>query len=70
MSSLVRLLLIHHLYGIIFSKRGVSAVDTNVVPLRFRRRFVVLLVRICCLNALARETLPLPVLLNRFAAPR
>ena len=59
-----------YLYGSIRSSRGTSASLTIVVPRRSRRRFVVLLVKICCLNALLRTIFPVPVFLNRFAAPR
>src|SRR6266568_3119976 len=47
-----------------------SASDTVVVPLSARLRFVVLLLRRCCLNALLRRNLPPLVRLKRLAAPR
>jgi len=50
--------------------RGVSTAETVVVPRRFRFRFVLLLVSMCCLNALLRTIFPEAVRLNRFAAPR
>ena len=47
-----------------------SAAETVVVPRSFRFRFVLLLVSMCCLNALLRTIFPEAVRLNRFAAPR
>src|SRR6266568_4740995 len=47
-----------------------SASDSVVVPLSARLRFVVLLLRRCCLNALLRRNLPPLVRLKRLAAPR
>jgi len=47
-----------------------SADETVVVPRSFRFRFVLLLVSMCCLNALLRTIFPEAVRLNRFAAPR
>src|SRR4249919_1294021 len=49
---------------------GTSTAATVVVPLRPRLRFLVLLVRMCWLNALPRRNLPFLVRLKRFAAPR
>ena len=59
-----------HLYGSILASFAVSASDTVVVPLRPRFRLVVLLLRMCCLNALPRKNLPPFVRLKRLAAPR
>ena len=41
-----------------------------MLPRAWRFDFVVLLVRMWRLNAAPRTTLPVPVFLNRFAAPR
>src|ERR1700722_10685331 len=49
---------------------GTSTAATVVVPLSPRLRFLVLLVRMCCLNALPRRNLPFLVRLKRLAAPR
>src|SRR5881397_921734 len=49
---------------------GASTSATTTVPLSFRFRLVVLLLRMCCLNALLRRNFPRLVRLNRFAAPR
>ena len=57
-------------YGPFRAIFGVSAFDTVVVPLRPRFRFLVLLVRMCWLNALPRLNFPFLVRLKRFAAPR
>src|SRR5438094_9578432 len=47
-----------------------STSATVVVPRSPRLRFVVLLLRMCCLNALPRRNFPFLVRLKRFAAPR
>src|SRR5215469_15395721 len=47
-----------------------STSATVVVPRSLRLRAVVLLLRMCCLNALLRRNLPRLVRLKRFAAPR
>src|ERR1043166_6178633 len=47
-----------------------STSATVVVPFSPRLRFLVLLVRMCCLNAAPRRNLSFLVRLNRFAAPR
>src|SRR6185295_12579198 len=47
-----------------------STSATRIVPLSLRFRFLVLLVRMCCLNAAPRRNLPFFVRLKRFAAPR
>src|SRR5947208_12638200 len=47
-----------------------STSATVVVPFKRRFRFLVLLLRMCCLNALPRRNLPLFVRLKRLAAPR
>ncbi len=49
---------------------GVSTLATVVVPRSPRFRFVLLLLRMCCLNALPRRNFPVLVRLKRFAAPR
>ena len=49
---------------------GASTSATVVVPRSERLRFVVLLLRMCCLNALPRRNFPLFVRLKRLAAPR
>src|SRR5262249_7662215 len=49
---------------------GASTSATVVVPRSLRFRVVVLLLRMCCLNALLRRNLPLLVRLKRLAAPR
>src|SRR4029079_2405383 len=59
-----------HLYGSIRASFGASTSATVVVPLRARFRFVVLLLRMCCLNALLRKNFPPLVRLKRLAAPR
>src|SRR5262252_6085183 len=59
-----------HLYGSIRASLAASTSATVVVPLSARFRFVVLLLRMCCLNALLRRNLPLFVRLKRLAAPR
>src|SRR5206468_12928008 len=59
-----------HLYGSIRASLVESASDTVVVPRSPRFRFVVLLLRMCCLNALPRRNFPRFVRLKRFAAPR
>src|SRR5262249_61854568 len=59
-----------YLYGSILASFGASTSATTVVPLSFRFRVVVLLLRMCCLNALLRRNFPRLVRLNRFAAPR
>lgn len=60
----------YRLYGSIRMTRGTSEASTQAVCRRPRFRLVVLLVRMCCLDALLRTTLPVEVLVNRFAAPR
>src|SRR5262245_5115229 len=47
-----------------------STSATVVVPLSARFRLVLLLLRMCCLNALLRRNLPRLVRLKRLAAPR
>src|SRR5436190_7889534 len=47
-----------------------STSATVVVPRSPRLRFVVLLLRMCCLNAFPRRNFPFLVRLKRFAAPR
>src|SRR5690349_16223101 len=47
-----------------------STSATVVVPLSARFRLVVLLLRMCCLNALLRRNFPRLVRLKRLAAPR
>src|SRR5438876_8891728 len=47
-----------------------STSATVVVPFKRRFRFLVLLLRMCCLNALPRRNLPFFVRLKRLAAPR
>src|SRR6266853_4361932 len=59
-----------HLYGSILASFGVSTAATTVVPRSARLRLVVLLFRMCCLNALLRKNFPLLVRLKRLAAPR
>src|SRR4029077_16789185 len=59
-----------HLYGSIRASFGVSTAATVVVPRRARLRLVVLLLRMCCLNALLRRNFPFFVRLKRLAAPR
>ena len=54
----------------ILASFGASASSTVVVPRSPRFRLVVLLLRMCCLNAFERRNFPLFVLLKRFAAPR
>src|SRR4029077_15410715 len=49
---------------------GASTSATVVVPRSPRLRFVVLLLRMCCLNACPRRNFPFFVRLKRFAAPR
>ena len=51
---------------------GVSTASnaTATVVARPRFRFLVLLLRMCCLNALPRRNFPFLVRLKRFAAPR
>src|SRR5215471_11498482 len=49
---------------------GTSTAATVVVPFSPRFRFLVLLVRMCWLNALPRRNLPFLVRLKRLAAPR
>src|SRR6185503_20616377 len=59
-----------YLYGSMRASLGASTSATVVVPFRPRFRFLVLLLRMCCLKALPRRNLPFLVRLNRFAAPR
>src|SRR2546421_10230821 len=49
---------------------GASTSATATVPLSVRFRLRVLLLRMCCLNALLRRNFPLFVRLKRLAAPR
>src|SRR4030095_8050683 len=63
-------LLDFHLYGSIRASFGVSTAATVVVPRSARLRLVVLLLRMCCLNALLRRNFPVFVRLKRLAAPR
>ena len=69
-SALCSLPLRIHLYGSILASFAASASATVVVPRSARFRFVVLLLRMCCLNALLRRNFPVFVRLKRFAAPR
>src|SRR5215212_8611375 len=59
-----------HLYGSIRASFAASTSATVVVPRSPRLRFVVLLLRMCCLKALPRRNFPFFVRLNRLAAPR
>src|SRR5262249_55108968 len=59
-----------YLYGSMRASFGTSTSATVVVPLSARFRLVVLLLRMCCLNALLRRNFPLLVRLKRLAAPR
>src|SRR5258705_12429988 len=59
-----------YLYGRILASFGVSTAAPVVVPRSPRFRFVVLLLRMCCLKALPRRNFPFFVRLNRLAAPR
>src|SRR5258705_15382 len=59
-----------YLYGSILASFGVSTSATVVVPRSPRFRFVVLLLRMCCLKALPRRNFPFFVRLKRLAAPR
>src|SRR6185369_1414428 len=59
-----------HLYGSIRCSLGSSPSATCLVPRLWRLVFVVLLVRMWRLKALARTILPVPVFLKRLAAPR
>src|SRR5207249_8430445 len=68
--SILRLPACDYLYGSILASLAASASSTTVVPRRPRFRFVVLLLRMCCLNALLRRNLPRFVRLKRLAAPR
>ena len=52
----------------IFFMRGMSAVETNPGRSRFFFRECAFLVRMCCLYAFLRCTLPVPVILKRFFA--
>src|SRR5690606_13113535 len=56
-------------YGSMCSSLAWSCAATTVIPRRPRFRLVVLLVRMCRLNALLRMNFPEAVRLNRFAAP-
>src|SRR5262249_27673732 len=58
------------LYGSIRASLAASPSATVVVPRSRRFRLRVLLLRMCCLNALPRRNFPFLVRLNRFAAPR
>ena len=59
-----------YLYGSILASLRASASWTVVKPRSLRFRFLDLLLRMCCLNALLRRNFPLFVRLKRFAAPR
>src|SRR5207253_646519 len=59
-----------HLYGSIRASFGASTSATVVVPRSPRLRLVVLLLRMCCLNAFPRRNFPFFVRLKRLAAPR
>ena len=59
-----------YLYGSIRCSFGASCSDTSRVPRICRFDFVVLLVRMWRLNALALTIFPVPVFLKRLAAPR
>src|SRR5436190_15221637 len=67
---MVQMSVIRHLYGSMRASFGVSTAATVVVPRSPRLRLVVLLLRMCCLNALPRRNFPFFVRLKRFAAPR
>src|SRR5262245_46163546 len=57
-------------FGSICCSRRASADETSAGWRSRRFRFDDFLVRMCCLFALRRTSLPVPVFLKRFAAPR
>ena len=63
-------LLVRQPYGNKRETRRVSLGEIKAAFLRLRLRLVVLLVRMCCFSDFLRTILPLPVNLNRLAAPR
>src|SRR6266581_2567764 len=69
-SELINLRFRVYLYGNILAIFGVSTAATVDVPRSPRFRFVDLLLRMCCLNALPRRNFPFLVRLKRLAAPR